>query len=139
MQNRDLLQLYHLSFVWHWGGGFVISVAILLDAFVNNVCVEDVLPVNLLLLAVVVPAVTSVDVDGGVNVVLVVAFVIVIVFVEVADDSNVDISGVEVVPLVEDFVPVVNNVDVVVILSGGVPQSLLFSSSFNGQSTMPSQ
>ena len=139
MQNRDLLQLYHLSLVWHWGGDFVISVAILLDAFVNNVCVEDVLPVNLLLLAVVVPAVTSVDVDGGVNVVLVVAFVIVTVFVEVADDSNVDISGVEVVPLVEDFVPVVNNVDVVVILSGGVPQSLLFSSSFNGQSTMPSQ
>ena len=85
------------------------------------------------------PAVTSVDVDGGVNVVLVVAFVIVTVFVEVADDSNVDISGVEVVPLVEDFVPVVNNVDVVVVLSGGVPQSLLFSSSFNGQSTMPSQ
>ena len=91
------------------------------------------------MLAFVVPAVTSFDVDGGVNVVLVVAFVIVIVFVEVADDSNVDISGVEVVPLVEDFVPVVNNVDVVVILSGGVPQSLLFSSSFNGQSTMPSQ
>ena len=85
------------------------------------------------------PAVTSVDVDGGVNVVLVVAFVIVTVFVEVADDSNVDISGVEVVPLVEDFVPVVNNVDVVVVLSGGVPQSLLFSSSFNGQSTIPSQ
>ena len=106
----------------------------------NNVCVEDVLPVNLLVVAAVVPVVSSVVVDGEVNVVLVVAFVIVITFVEV-DVLNVDVSAVEAVPLVEEdsVLDVSDNVDVVVILPGRVPQSLLFSSSFNGQSAMPSQ
>ena len=106
----------------------------------NNVCVEDVLPVNLLVVAAVVPVVSSVVVDGEVNVVLVVAFVIVITFVEV-DVLNVDVSAVEAVPLVEEdsVLDVSGNVDVVVILPGRVPQSLLFSSSFNGQSAMPSQ
>ena len=106
----------------------------------NNVCVEDVLPVNLLVVAAVVPVVSSVVVDGEVNVVLVVAFVLVITFVEV-DVLNVDVSAVEAVPLVEEdsVLDVSGNVDVVVILPGRVPQSLLFSSSFNGQSAMPSQ
>ena len=106
----------------------------------NNVCVEDVLPVNLLVVAAVVPVVSSVVVDGEVNVVLVVAFVIVITFVEV-DVLNVAVSAVEAVPLVEEdsVLDVSDNVDVVVILPGRVPQSLLFSSSFNGQSAMPSQ
>ena len=106
----------------------------------NNVCVEDVLPVNLLVVAAVVPVVSSVVVDGEVNVVLVVAFVIVITFVEV-DVLNVDVSAVEAVPLVEEdsVLDVSDNVDVVVVLPGRVPQSLLFSSSFNGQSTIPSQ
>ena len=106
----------------------------------NNVCVEDVLPVNLLVVAAVVPVVSSVVVDGEVNVVLVVAFVIVITFVEV-DVPNVDVSAVEAVPLVEEdsVLDVSDNVDVVVVLPGRVPQSLLFSSSFNGQSAMPSQ
>ena len=86
------------------------------------------------------PVVSSVVVDGEVNVVLVVAFVIVITFVEV-DVPNVDVSAVEAVPLVEEdsVLDVSDNVDVVVVLPGRVPQSLLFSSSFNGQSAMPSQ
>ena len=87
------------------------------------------------------PVVTSVGTDGGVNVVLVVAFVVVVAFVEVVGVPNVDISDIEVLPLVEEdsVLDVIDNVDVVVILAGRIPQSLLFSSSFNGQSSMPSQ
>ena len=65
----------------------------------------------------------------------------VIFFVKGVDVPNVDVSAVEAVPLVEEdsVLDVSDNVDVVVVLPGKVPQSLLFSSSFNGQSTIPSQ
>lgn len=65
----------------------------------------------------------------------------VIFFVEGVDVSNVDVSDIEAVPLAEidSVLEVSDNVDVVVILSGRVVQSFLFSSSFNGQSGMPSQ
>ena len=65
----------------------------------------------------------------------------VIFFVKGVDVPNVDVSAVEAVPLVEEdsVLDVSDNVDVVVVLPGRVPQSLLFSSSFNGQSTIPSQ
>ena len=65
----------------------------------------------------------------------------VIFFFEGVDVSNVDVSDIEAVPLVEEdsALDVSDNVDLVVVLSGITLQSLLFSSSFNGQSGMPSQ
>ena len=60
----------------------------------------------------------------------------VIFFVEGVDVPNVDVLGAEVVSLVVEDSVLEGNDDMGVV---GVPQSLLFSSSFNGQSTIPSQ
>ena len=60
-------------------------------------------------------------------------------FVEGVDFSNVDVSDIEAVPLENSALDVSDNVDAAVVMSGIILQSLLFSSSFNGQSGMPSQ
>ena len=65
----------------------------------------------------------------------------VVFFVEGVDVPNVDVLGVAVVSLVKEdsVLEVSDDVGVVVVSFGGNPQSLLFSSSFNGQSAIPSQ